>query len=84
MSIKVCCHINNFDFVHEDINIFLSNGHIWNYRNLNSTHSDILFKISGFSILIDCYKVIEVKAEIVKVPKFAFSGVGLLTGAVER
>ena len=39
------------------MNIFLSNDHIWNYQNLNShisqAHLDILFKFSGFSILID-------------------------------
>ena len=47
MSIKVCCHIYTFEFAYENINIFLSNDHIWNYRNLNShtciskTHLDI-------------------------------------------
>ena len=78
------CHIYNFDIFYENINIFLTNDHrsIWNYRTLNSHISqshfiiDILFKFSGFSILIDYYK--RLKAEIVKVPKYAFSGVGLL------
>ena len=51
---KVCCHIYNFEFVYENINIFLTNDHIWNYRNLNShisqTQLDILFRFSGLSI----------------------------------
>ena len=50
--------------VYENINIFLSNDHIWNYRNLNShisqTHLGILFKFSGFSTLIDFFKTTEV------------------------
>ena len=45
ISITACYQIYNFDFVYENINICLSNDHIWNYRNLNShifqTHSDI-------------------------------------------
>ena len=53
----------NFVFVYENINIFLSNDHIWNYRNLNGhisqTHIDVLFNFSGFSVLIDFFKVIE-------------------------
>ena len=63
MSINVCCHIYSFEFVYENINIFLSNYHIWNYQNLNShnsqTHWGISFKISGFSTYIDYCKVIE-------------------------
>ena len=59
MSIKVCCHIYNFEHVYENINMFLSNDHIWNYRNLNRHISqlqiDILFKFAGLSILIDYY-----------------------------
>ena len=85
MSINVYCHIYNFGFIYENNNIFLSNYHIWNYRNLNShisqTHWDILLKLSGVSIHFD-YSVWNdrrLKAKIVKVPKFAFSGVGLLS-----
>ena len=52
MSVTVCYNIYNFGLVYENINIFLSNDHIWNYRNLNSHISeiqlDILFKFSGF------------------------------------
>ena len=63
MSITIYCHIYNFGFVYENSNIFLSNDHIWNNQNLDShisqTHSDISFKLSGFYILIDCYKMIE-------------------------
>ena len=36
MSVNVCCHIYNFGFIYENINIFLSNDHFWNYQNLNS------------------------------------------------
>ena len=50
-------------FVYENIDIILSNDHIWNYRNLNShisqTHIAILFNFSGFPILIDFFEVIE-------------------------
>ena len=50
-------------FGYENINIFLSNDHVWNYRNLNShisqTHIDVLFNFSGFSILIDFFEIIE-------------------------
>ena len=50
-------------FGYENINCFLFNDHIWNYGNLNSHNSqtriDILLKFSGFSILIDLFKVIE-------------------------
>ena len=53
----------NFGFVYENINIFLSNDHIWNYRNLNShisqTQLDILYKFSWFSRLINYCQVIE-------------------------
>ena len=63
ISINLCFQINNFELVYENINIFLLNEHIWNYRNLNSHISqidlDILFKCSGFSVLIDFFKVIE-------------------------
>ena len=55
MSIKVFCYIYIFEFAYENINIFVSNDHIWNYRNLNShtsqTHLHILFNFSRFSIL---------------------------------
>ena len=70
MSINVCCHIYNFEFVYENINSFLSNDRIWNYQNLNShisqTHFDILFKFSGFSMLIGYYKVIETESQTYK------------------
>ena len=50
-------------FVSENINIILSNDHIWNYRNLTNhisqTHIDILFNFSVFSILNDFLEVIE-------------------------
>ena len=63
MSITMYCHIYNFGFVNENNNIFLSNDHIWNNRNLDShiiqTHSDISFKLSGFYIFIDCFKMID-------------------------
>ena len=63
MSINKYCHNDNFDFVYENNNIFLSNDHIWNNRNLDSqisqTHADISFKLSGFYILIDWCKMIE-------------------------
>ena len=63
MSISMYCHIYNVVFVYENNNIFLSNDHILNNRNLDShisqTHSDISFKLSGFYILTDCYKMIE-------------------------
>ena len=46
-----------------NINIFLSNDHIWNYWNLNSpisqTQLDSVFKFSGYSRLINCCKVIK-------------------------
>ena len=62
MSINLCCHIYNIEFVYENINIHFSNYHIWNYRNLNNhisqAHLDILFKFSGFSIRIEYFKVI--------------------------
>ena len=65
MSLTIYCQIDNFGFVCETNNIFLSNDHIWNNRNLDShisqTHSDISFKLSGFYILTDCYKTIESK-----------------------
>ena len=63
MSVTVCCHIYNFGFVYENINIFLSNDHIWNYRNLNSliseTQLDIVLKFSGFSSLSNYCQMIE-------------------------
>ena len=63
LSINICCHIYNVRFVYENFNIFLSNYHIWSYRNLKShnskTHKDILFKFSGFSIHIDFCNMIE-------------------------
>ena len=36
MFIEVCCQVYNFVCVYENINIFLSNDHIWKYPNLNS------------------------------------------------
>ena len=63
MSIKVCCDIYTFEFAYENSNIFLSNDHIWNYRNLNSyisqIHLDTLFKYQDFLYFIDYCKVIE-------------------------
>ena len=47
MFIKVCCNIYNFEFVYENINIFLTNDHIWNFH-ISQTHWAILFKFSGF------------------------------------
>ena len=59
ISIKLCFQIYNILFVYANIDIFLSNDHIWNYRKLNShisqTHIDISFTFSGFSILIDFF-----------------------------
>ena len=73
MSIKVCSHIYNFEFVYENINIFLSNDHIWNHWNLNShisqTQLDILFKFSGFSPFIKLLlSDSRFKAKIIQVP----------------
>ena len=34
MSIKLYCHIYNFGFAYKDIDIILSNDHIWNHWNL--------------------------------------------------
>ena len=36
MAVILFCHVYDFGFVYENINIFLSNDHIWNYQNLNS------------------------------------------------
>ena len=85
MSINVCWHINKFGFVYENINMYLPNYHIWNYKKINShitqTYGDILFKFSGFSIHIDYCKVIEDwKPKLLRFQKFSFSGVGLLAG----
>ena len=56
LSIWLCSHSYNFEFIYENINGFLLNAHIWNCQNLNShiskTQSDILFIFSGFSIFI--------------------------------
>ena len=83
MSVNVWYHIYNFEFVYESMNFFLPNDHIWNYRNLNShisqTHQDILIQI--FRIFYTYWLLSSdrwMKAEMVKVPKFAFSIVGLL------
>ena len=70
LLMKICCCF------------FLSNDHIWNYENLNSPISqpqlDIVFKFSGFSRHQLLSSDRRLKAEIAKVSKFAFSGVGLL------
>ena len=80
-SMSVICNIMLSRFDYDNINIFLSNDHIWNYRNLNSpiskTQLGIVFKVSGFSRLrlLSCDR--RLKAEIAKVSRFAFTRVGL-------
>ena len=58
MPITMYYHIEKIEFVYENNNIFLSNDHIWNNRNLDS-HISQTHSVSGFYILIDYYKMLE-------------------------
>ena len=56
LSTVVCCHIYNSEFVYENINIFLPNDHIWNYRNLPNP---LIYFIHIFKIFHTYCKEIE-------------------------
>ena len=78
MSITFCCHIYYFEFVDENINMFLSNLSEFKQPYLPNP---VRYFIQIFRIFYT-YQLLSsdrrLKVEIVKVPKLAFSGEGLL------
>ena len=73
MSINVCCHIYNFEFVYENINNCLSDDHIWNYLTNLVRYVIQIFRIFFTYQLLSNDR--RLKVEIVMVSNFAFSGV---------